>query len=165
MILVLRNPIDRAYSEWHMFFKKNNLKKKQNSGNNKTFEESIHNELNLRLNEIPTNYCNDHHLQRGLYYKQIMNLLKYFPYQNLLIIFNEDFKNKQKETYKKIFNFLGLKNIDIDNFKFEVALEGTYSKNEKEKQISHELRKEMIDFLKDDVEKLEKFLNIKTNWF
>ena len=55
--------------------------------------------------------------------------------------------------------------IDIDNFKFEVALEGTYSKNEKEKEISHELRKEMIDFLKDDVEKLEKFLNIKTNWF
>ena len=46
MILVLRNPIDRAYSEWHMFNQETKYVK--NTGNFKSFEESINDELNLR---------------------------------------------------------------------------------------------------------------------
>ena len=109
MILVLRNPIDRAYSEWHMFNKETNYVK--NTGNFKSFEESINDELNLRLNEIPTlESANFHHLQRGLYYKQIKNLLKYFPRDNLLILLNDDLKNKERNISKNI-EFIGMKNI------------------------------------------------------
>ena len=165
MILVLRNPIDRAYSEWHMFNKETNYVK--NTGNFKSFEESINDELNLRLNEIPTlESANFHHLQRGLYYKQIKNLLKYFPRENLLILLNDDLKNKEKETFQKILEFIGMKNYNLNNFEFEKkVLEGTYSKNQKEKDINSSLRKKMTNFFKDDVKKLEKLLKTKLEWF
>ena len=161
MILVLRNPIDRAYSEWHMFNKKSNFVK--NTGNFKSFEDSINEELKFRLNEPPNFYvANYHHLQRGLYYKQIKNLLKHFPMQNLLILLNEDLKNKEKETYEKIYKFL---NIKIKHNNYQIKLEGSYSKNEKEKDISKKLKTKMEDFFKPDIKKLEKLLNIKTDWF
>ena len=43
-------------------------------------------------------------------------------------------------------------------------LEGTYTKNQKEKDINTGLRKKMIDFFKDDVKKLEKLLKMKLDW-
>jgi hypothetical protein len=164
MVLVLRNPIDRAYSEWHMFNHGSNFWK--NSGNFKSFEDAINDELNLRLNEIPTlESANYHHLQRGLYYKQIKNLLKYFPKENLLIVLNDDLKNKEKETFQKILEFIGMKDYNLNNFVFEKkVLEGTYTKNQKEKDINTGLRKKMIDFFKDDVKKLEKLLKMKLDW-
>ena len=161
MILVLRNPIDRAYSEWHMFNKSSKFVK--NSGNFKTFEEAINDELDNRLKEPPNFYvANFHHLQRGLYYKQIKKLLHHFPMQNLLIILNEDLKNNEKNTYEKIYQFL---DVNIKHCNYEIKLEGKYNKNQKEKDIHPKLRKKMIDFFKNDVKKLEKLLNIKTNWF
>jgi hypothetical protein len=58
-----------------------------------------------------------------------------------------------------------MKNYNLNNFGFEKkVLEGTYTKNEKEKDISVSLRKKMIDFFKEDVKKLEKFLKIKLEW-
>ena len=159
MILVLRNPIDRAYSEWHMF----NHLSKFNVNNPKTFKEAIYEELNYRLDEMPNfHVANMHHLQRGLYYKQIKKLYKYFPKQNVCIILNDDLKNNEKETYEKIYDFL---NVKIIHSKYEKKLEGKYSKNDKEKDITPALRKKMINFFKSDVKKLENLLNIKTNWF
>jgi len=160
LILVLRNPIDRAYSEWHMFNKSSKYVK--NTGNFKSFEEAIEEELKYRLNEPPNFYvANFHHLQRGLYFQQIQNLLKYFPIQNILILLNDDLKNNEKETYEKIYEFLNVKNKHSN---YEVKLEGKYTKNEKNKDISENLRKKMEKFFKSDVKNLEKFLNRKLNW-
>tara|TARA_B110000483_G_scaffold156428_1_gene185751 strand:+ start:24585 stop:25682 length:1098 start_codon:yes stop_codon:yes gene_type:complete len=159
MILVLRNPIDRAYSEWHMF---NNLTK-FNVKNPKSFEDAINEELNYRIGEMPNfHVSNMHHLQRGLYYKQIKKLFNYFPKQNVCIILNDELKNNEKKTYEKIYNFL---NVKIIHPNYEKKLEGKYSKNQKDKDINPALRKKMITFFKSDVKKLENLLNLKTNWF
>lgn len=159
MILVLRNPIDRAYSEWYMM----NSFTDYPVENPKTFKEAIEEELNYRISESPNFFvANSHHLQKGLYYKQIKKLLKIFPMQNLCIILNEDLKNKEKETYEKMYNFL---NVKIKHSNYEVRFEGKYSKNQKEKDITPSLKKKIVNFLKSDVKKLEKLLNIKTNWF
>ena len=86
--------------------------------------------------------------------------------ENLLILLNDDLKNKEKETFQKVLEFIGMKNYNLNNFVFEKkVLEGTYTKNQKEKDINTGLRKKMIDFFKDDVKKLEKLLKIKLDWF
>lgn len=159
LIIVLRNPIDRAYSEWYMFNHLDDFFKK----NYRTFEEAIEEELKYRLDEIPNFYmANRHHLQKGLYYKQIKNLLKYFPIQNICFILNEELKNNEIETYEKIYKFL---NIKIKHPIYEKKLEGQYNKNKKNKDINNNLKNKMINFFKKDVQKLENLINIKTNWF
>jgi hypothetical protein len=158
MILFLRNPIDRAYSAWHMF----NNKFNEHEENNKTFEEACNYELTYRLNE-PTNLriSNSHILQRGLYYKQIEKLLRYFPRENILILISEDVIKNMTESYNKIYNFLG---IEKYNTKYEKEYVGNYTSTEKEQEISKKLHKKLVNFYKKDVRKLEKFLDIKTNW-
>ena len=160
MILFLRNPIDRAYSAWHMF----NVKNKQYilDQNRKTFEESIEDEINNRLNE-PLNFgvSNYHILQRGLYFKQIEKLIKYFPKQNIHISISENVIKNPKNEYEKIYKFLDIKNINID---IENKLIGSYNKKNKNKNISINIKKKLINFFKDDVQKLEEFINYKTNW-
>ena len=160
MILFLRNPIDRAYSAWHLFQVRN--KQYILNENRKTFKEAIDDELEFRLNEPLNPYVSySHYLQKGLYYKQITNLLKYFPKQNLCIILLEDLEKDPKSVYNKMYDFLEVKKI---NMNYEKKLEGIYTNKEKNKAITPELKKTMINFFKNDVEKLEKLLKVKTNW-
>ena len=85
-IIFLRNPINRAYSSWLMV--------KNNNWTLLTFKESIEEELKYRINENKTFHTAVYHyLQRGLYYKQIKELLKWFPKQNILIFITEHFDN------------------------------------------------------------------------
>lgn len=158
MILFLRNPIDRAYSAWHMF----NYKYTDND-NRRTFEEACNFELTYRINE-PTNLriSNYHLLQRGLYFKQIRKLLKYFSRDNILIVISENIIKNMSIEYNKIYNFLGLREYNTNYKKIHV---GNYNNNNKKKDIPNNLYNKLVDFFKEDVNDLEKFLNIKTGWF
>jgi hypothetical protein len=156
IILFLRNPIDRAYSAWYMF----TTKFTDNKENKISFEKAYEDELNYRLDEIPTfNTSNKHILQRGLYHKQIQKLLKFFPIQNILILISENVIKNMNEEYNKIYSFLDLSNY---NTEYTEELVGDYDK--KNKDISSELYNKLIKFYKDDVSKLEKMLGLKTNW-
>jgi hypothetical protein len=158
MILFLRNPIDRAYSAWYMF-----NTKFTNEHNKMTFEQAINNELNYRFNE-PLNFkvSNYHLLQRGLYYKQITELLKYFPRQNIYICLSENVIQNMNKEYSKIYDFLDIKHPN--NIQYTKEFKGDYTN--KNKNISKEIYKKLISFFKNDVKKLEiEILGYKTNWF
>jgi len=159
MILFLRNPIDRAYSAWHMF----NYKYTFNDDNRQTFEEACEFELKNRVNE-PTNLriSNSHILQRGLYFKQIEKLLRYFSRDNILILISENVIKNEELEYNKIYNFLGIKEY---NMNYKRAHIGKYTGNNKKKDISSKLYNKLVNYFKKDVNKLEKFLKIKTRWF
>lgn len=150
-ILFLRNPIDRAYSSWQMVY--------NNKWTKLSFEESINEELEYRINENKTFYTAVYHyLQRGLYYKQLKKFLKWFPRQNLIIFILEKFDKDMNYEYNKIYKFLNIK--ELKNEKYEKKRIGNY-----QQQIEKNLYHKLVDFYKKDVKKLEKFLNIKTNWF
>ena len=158
MILFLRNPIDRAYSAWHMF-----THKYSNEDNKKTFEEACEFELNYRIDEATNlRISNAHLLQRGLYFKQIEKLLKYFSRDNILILISENVIKNEEVEYNKIYNFLGVKEYNTNYKKYHI---GKYSRNNKKKDISPKLYNKLVDYFKKDVNKLEKFLKIKTKWF
>jgi hypothetical protein len=155
IILFLRNPIDRAYSHWKMtrdLFK-----------NKKSFEYCIYDEIKNRWNENRTNKISFwyHFVQRGLYYDQIKNLLKYFPIDNIYIAISENIITDMNGGYNKICKFLNIPEfINKQDFVKDFVSDklDNISKSDKIYEILYKIYKK-------DVKKLEKLIGYKTNWF
>ena len=115
LILILRNPVDRAYSHFQM--------EKRKFRENLSFEEAIkHERLNLsslyaQVLENDDKHANERlinksYLSRGLYADQIKILFDYYDKSKILIIESENFKNNKMTTLNEVCDFLG-----IDYFK------------------------------------------------
>lgn len=105
LLFSLRNPADRAFSNYKMIVGRGLEKNK--------FKKAIKIDLKKIKNSeqyaIPFHYIN-----RGFYYQQIQNFLKIFPKENMFfILFENDFLNNRKHTFEKIYNFLGVEYEDI----------------------------------------------------
>ena len=148
IILILRNPMERAYSAW---------KHAANYGETRSFEDAINDERNNKLDENKTfSTAIKHYLQRGLYYKQIMNILKWFSKDNLLILINEEVLKDMTTEYNKVYAFLNLSDY-ASSYKLEYV-------SSNKRQIDSETYNSLIDFFKKDVKQLEKLIGRKTNW-
>jgi hypothetical protein len=153
IILFLRNPIERAYSHWKMLRDVYNVKT--------SFEDIINDEIMHRMEE-PITFENSFWLRpiwHGFYYKHIMEILKYFSKDNLYICISEKIKNNMDLEYNKLFKFL-----EIDEFHGDFV-EDYVSKNKDTLDKNNILYKKLKKIYSDDVKKLEKFLDYKTNWF
>ena len=144
IIVILRNPIDRAYSHWNMETDRGN--------ENMSFKNSL-------LKEIEMNKDKKHfqdrvvsYISRGMYYKQIVNLYKIFNKNNILLLKNEDLRKNPNLVLNEIFKFLDIKKCK--NIKNKTIHKRIY----KEK-ISLNDRRFLIDLFESDIKKLEKFLN------
>jgi hypothetical protein len=150
IIIILRNPAHRAYSHWKMI--------KENWGA-KSFEEEIEEEIKYRYTQNKTpQTVSRHYIGRGFYYNQLIELFKWFPRHNILILLQEQILENMVEEYDKVFDFLNLNKINID-IKYNIIFE---TKN-KEK-INKDTYNKLIKLYRKDILKLEDLLNIKTNW-
>lgn len=154
MIFILRNPMDRAYSEYKML--------KTRWGEKKSFEELLNDELKYRMDE-PTNLYNStlHILQRGLYFKQIKKLLEYFPRENMIFLISEKVRKNMEDEYNRIYKFLGVK--ELKGMKYTEEFVGS-SDNDYKKNLSPETYNIVKNLFESDILELETFLNIKTDW-
>ena len=91
IIACLRNPAERAYSDYRYNIQENGRFIRYNN-----FEDTIKNDLEF--------------IERGFYYKQLKPYFKLFPRENILILFYEDLKKDPTTFIKNIFKFLGLNN-------------------------------------------------------
>ena len=108
LIAILRNPIDRAFSNWNM--------EKQRKRETRTFLDSIKYEIE-NIDNIKQSRTFSY-LQRGFYSKQINRILKLFKKDQLLCIKNENLRNEPNLVLNKISNFLNItkfKNIEKIN--------------------------------------------------
>jgi hypothetical protein len=99
LILILRNPIDRAWSRARMVLKGANAK-----------------EIDLTRfseKEIRRSLAHRSSRARGDYLSTIDNWLEYFPEKNLYICFYDDLSLRPKKFLMGIFNFLGVRS-DVD---------------------------------------------------
>jgi hypothetical protein len=154
IILFLRNPIDRAYSHWKML-------KYDFNPNTPSFEFCVEDELKNRMGEI-RNYSISfftHIVQRGLYYSQIENMLKYFPKENIYIAISEKVRKNMDKEYDNIFKFLNVKPFK-GNFKEEYVSKVTDSID-----VNSKIYKKLKKVFNSDKEKLEKFIGYKTDWW
>jgi len=99
ILVVLRNPADRAYSHYLMTRKKG-LEEHE-------FENAILEEKN-RKKDIKTQKIFAY-LERGLYGKQLNEFLQVFPRENFLfLVFEEDFLKNRESTIKHVQQFLNV---------------------------------------------------------
>ncbi len=108
ILIMLRNPIDRAYSAYN-FALKNGWESPKNA-----FLETI----KLQSKRSKGNFTEQTDLsyfQVGLYNTHISNWLKWFKKDQLFILLDTDLKQKDQQPIKNLFGFLGVdKNVNIN---------------------------------------------------
>ena len=113
-ILILRNPVDRAYSHF--------LHSKRDLVESLSFEQALNSE-DLRLKNALSakndyDYTRYSYVNGGMYFKHLKNFLKYFNLDQFhIILFEDDFMKNKEATMINLFDFLGVKeyrlNLDI----------------------------------------------------
>lgn len=102
LILVLRDPVKRAYSAYK-YFKK--LEKEKRS-----FRTAIDDEINGCIKTVQE-HDDFTYIEHGRYAKQILQWLQYFKKEQLLILIYEELFAEPDRYLEKIYSFLGLENI------------------------------------------------------
>ena len=151
LIIILRNPIDRAYSNYHLGVRMGDEKR--------TFDQAIDEEIQkiAEYNEIEMDdYISQSYLGRGIYAKQLEIWLKYFPAAVIKILESDRFSNNTEETMNEVFEFLDLPDHNIRNLEKKNVAEYPPMKTE--------TRQKLCDFFSEYNEKLYDMLNVRYDW-
>lgn len=107
LIAILRNPVDRAYSNYlHVI--------RQGRENATNFETA----LSLETSRIEAGWIYFwHYAHTGFYYRHLKRYFDLFPKNQILTLIYEDFKNNNLEVMRKIFEFLEVDSTFQPNFK------------------------------------------------
>jgi len=152
----LRNPIDRAYSNYILMY--------QEGDTTKTFEEIIQ----IAMDEIEKNksklndeaYAADTFYQnilaRGFYADQLEIWFEIFQKKQILIIPSEDLDLKPDQVLTKVFEFLDLPYFKIKDF--------TRQNKREYHPMKDETRKLLVEFYKPHNKKLFDMLGSKFDW-
>ena len=152
----IRNPIDRAYSNYILMY--------QDGDTTKTFEEMIQiamdeieknkSKLNDEVYAADTFYQNI--LARGFYADQLKIWFEKFQKKQILIIPSEDLALKPDQVLTKVFEFLDLPYFKIKDF--------TRQNRREYHPMKDETRKLLVEFYKPHNKKLFDMLGSKFDW-
>ena len=159
-IILLRNPIDRAYSQHTRV-----------SGTGRdplTFEEAIEKEeertkpefKKMEENEMywSGDYFRFSYLSRGIYVDKLERWFSVFPKEQFLIIQSEEFFKNTSNVYREVLQFLDLSNWEPNEYV-------QYKKREyKQPKMNPETRKKLVEYFKPHNERLYEFLGRRFDW-
>ena len=151
LIIILREPISRAFSEYNM-----GLNFKNKTLNDKS-EEEIFNEVisqeNIKLDELIKN--GGYHVIRGFYDEILEYILSKFSRDNLYIGISEEINKNKQKYYNEIYKFLGTTKL--------IKINDTLNTHVREytKKIPKKLEKYLYNIYKPHNEKLYKILGRK----
>jgi len=188
IIIILRDPVERAYSHYFTFVRQGRIKN------------SFHDELQLALknkkNGIKSNFGL---LESGLYSEQVKRYLEIFGPENVKILIFDEFIKNQKLTLQEVLDFLGI-NHSFDDFKVDqynkfgmarsplaqkilrnrkmkymlekilpqsirkFGRDKILLKQENKPKMNEEDRTSLVNFYKADVEKLQNIIGQRLPW-
>ena len=158
IIVILRNPVDRAYSHYHV-----NVKEKSEK---RSFEDAVFEEMNRIKSERITQNKNKnlrvftpnniHYLKKGFYALQLKSWFKIFPREQILVLSTEEFQEDQNLIYKKIFDFLNIPNMKIKSI--EKMEKGNYI------PMKHDTRNLLLDYFRQCNHELFELINSEFDW-
>ncbi|HLD97900.1 MAG TPA: sulfotransferase [Candidatus Nanoarchaeia archaeon] len=93
LIVSLREPVSRAYSDWNNI-KLSDLKEKED------FEQAFFRKK--KENDL------DNYMERGMYYKHLKVYFDLFPRKNIHVIIYEDINKNPEKVVKELYRFLGV---------------------------------------------------------
>lgn len=157
-VVLLRNPVDRAYSDYQMGARRGR--------ETLSFEEAIAKETE-RIGREREKILEDEHyysfnyrfysyLARGIYVNQLKEWMRFFPKERLLIIRSEDFFADPSAIFQEVLRFLGLPKWEPKEYR--VFNRGTYA------NIDVAMRKRLVEFYEPHNQRLYDYLRINFGW-
>ena len=150
LIVLLRNPVDRAISQ---FYRLTDLNWEARS-----LDRVISDEIE-RLNQNPEYIIGEepgNYLARGRYIEFIKNWRTFFPREQLLILKSEDFYAGAATTVKQVLEFLDLPEYQLSEY--QNANPGSYQ------PINPSVRDWLRDYFRPYNQQLEEYLSTNFNW-
>ena len=158
LIVILRNPVDRAYSHYHMILRIYH--------DAFSFEKAIESEPVRRAKGwesmiesgkfVLTDYHKYSYLGRGVYADQLENWFSYFDKEKFLILTTEDFRENSQRTLDQVFDFL-----EVPPFQLEDLRDHNVGNH---KPMNEDTRKFLIKYYKPHNERLSKLLQRSFDW-
>ena len=158
LIILLRNPIDRAYSHYQMQSEHGaeSLSFEKAIEHEKSFVNDEFNKMKNDENHYSVEFYKKSYLTRGIYADQLERWFEFFPREQFLIIKSEDFYSNTPSIFKNVLKFLDIPEFEISNFR-------PY-KFRKYSTMNPETRKQLVEFFKPHNERLYKLLDTNFHW-
>lgn len=162
LIVLLRNPIDRAYSQYYHVVKHGYA--------TASFEESISQETELIATEREKILQDEHYqshaynhssyLSRSIYVDQLQVWMNLFPKEQFLILKSEDFYADPAATFKRVLSFLEVPEtqLEVNENEYKQYNNNAYSK------MDPALRKQLIEYFEPHNARLYEFLGVDFGW-
>ncbi|MCU0543205.1 MAG: sulfotransferase domain-containing protein [Oscillatoriaceae cyanobacterium Prado104] len=115
LIVILRNPVDRAVSHYQMLVRRGTEQR--------SLERAIDSELQLLAGATETDLADRkkwqdcHYIYKSLYAVSLKEWLKLFPREQFLILQSEEFYTNPAAGLKQVFEFLELPDFQLSNYK------------------------------------------------
>jgi hypothetical protein len=106
IIMILRNPIDRAYSHWNMRRNRPSDKKER-----RLFRTALELEIQQTPHTLPLQF-RERYIERGFYTDQINRIWYFFPQSQTLILKSENLRSEPQGTMDTVCDFLGVARIN-----------------------------------------------------
>lgn len=149
-ILMLRNPIERAYSHWNM--------ERTRRQEELTFFEAIKNERDRCMDALPEQHRVYSYVDRGFYVEQIRRVWHFFPLDQTLIIKSDDLRDSPETTLNKVYSFLGIE--DMPKVSYKSTHVGEYESKMSDREHAY-----LKDIFEIEVRAIEKLLGWDcTSW-
>jgi len=170
LIILVRNPVDRAYSSWNMYKNFCQSPVFSHLAEYRSFEQAIGEEFYELTSGCRLEYqgyvrqdnCNmpfPGYISRGIYYEQLTRYLKYFDKSQILIVDNYELQSDSLYVLKLITDFLDLdefKNVITNNIETNTGKYASYCNN----NVAQMLRSYFSPFN----ELLYKYIGIDYGW-
>jgi sulfotransferase family protein len=164
LIVLLRNPVDRAYSQYHF--------EVELGRETLPFEDALEHEETRITKEgkkiladeryVSFDHSRYSYMARGIYVDQLQTWMSFFPREQFLILKSEDFYTDPATALEQVSEFLNLPKLE------------PYERNKQYRQHNYNntpypkmdaaLRKRLIEFFEPHNSRLYDFLGINFGW-
>lgn len=148
LVVLLRNPVDRAISHYHHWVRRNQEPLPLEAAIEAKIQEI---EEKGRVWRIHSNY-----IARGVYVEFLKHWFSVFPREQFLILKSEDFYDNPGKSLEQVYEFIGLPNYQLSSYKTYNS--GQYSPAE----VS--IRKKIAEFYQPYNQELSQLLNADFTW-
>lgn len=158
IIVMLRNPVDRAYSHYQMEF--------NNKNEDLSFEDAMSEEPNRIKGEIEKleknpsynskNFPHRAYVDSSKYVNQLEKWFEYFPIEQFHFVKTEDFKINPSKIYNETLEFLGLPKHELGEYK--------KIRERKYEKMNPTTRKDLLEFFKPYNDRLYKMTGKNFQW-
>jgi sulfotransferase family protein len=143
LLIILRNPVDRAFAHWNM--------QRFKGREPLDFLYAVKEEKNRANKAAPLQSRRYSYVDRGFYAEQLARVFNFFPREQVNIIKFEEFRDNKTETLDAMFRFLGVEPVVSSRDKDRNVV--PY-----EREITTEERRHLYEIFAGDIAKLEKLL-------